>query len=631
MPHRRALCFPLATLILFTVVILLHAVPGSADDADALIAFKNSLSNPSLLSDWTKTTPPCSGNTSNWVGVHCNNDGDVDKLTLESMGLSGQIELDSLAQLLKMRALSFKNNSFEGGLPAGLTKLTFLKTLYLSFNQFSGVLPDNAFLGMSSLTQLFLGYNDLSGPIPSSLVPLSRLVRLGLEDNRFEGQIPEFQQQFTYFNVSGNHLKGHIPSALSALDITSFTGNDGLCGKPLLACKSSKHKMLIIIVVVAASVLALAAILAFAYLRSRRRRQGTKTTQINQLQVQRSQPQTKFANIDDGKTIENNDNNGKLHFVRNDQERFELQELLRASAEVLGSSEFGPSYKAVVTDGRAMVAKRFREMSNVRRDEFEEHMTRLGALSHRNLLPLVAFYYRKDEKLLISDFIENGSLASHLHTTGGIGLEWGIRLKIIKGVARGLAYLHRELPSLTLPHGHLKSSNVLLDHTLEPLLTDYALLPLVNKPHALRHMIAYTSPDSDRASRKTDVWSLGILILEMLTGKVPANYRGRGGNGDLATWVNSVVREEWTGEVFDMKMRGTKNGEGEMLKLLKIGMCCCEWKVERRWDLTEAVDKIEQLNERDSDFDEFSSNASDADIYSSRAITDDDFSFSITG
>lgn len=148
-------------------------------------------------------------------------------------------------------------------------------------------------------------------------------------------------------------------------------------------------------------------------------------------------------------------------------------------------------------------------------------------------------------------------------------------------------------------------------------------------------MVAYKSPEStqnDRVTKKTDVWCLGILILEMLTGKFPANYlkKGKGGNADLASWVNSVVREEWTGEVFDKDMKGTKNGEGEMLKLLKIGMCCCEWNADRRWDLREAIEKIEELKERDIDED-YSSYASEGDIYSSRAMTEDEFTFSVTG
>lgn len=108
---------------------------------------------------------------------------------------------------------------------------------------------------------------------------------------------------------------------------------------------------------------------------------------------------------------------GKLSFVRDDRERFDLHDLLRASAEILGSATFGSSYKARIVDGQFMVVKRYKQMNSVGREEFQEHMRRLGNLSQPNLLPLVAYYYRKEEKLLVSDFVENGSLASALHGT----------------------------------------------------------------------------------------------------------------------------------------------------------------------------------------------------------------------
>lgn len=107
---------------------------------------------------------------------------------------------------------------------------------------------------------------------------------------------------------------------------------------------------------------------------------------------------------------------GELHFLRKDREKFEVQELLRAPAEVLGSGSFGSSYKAGLLSG-SMVVKRFRDMNRVGKDDFYDHMSRLGRLSHPNLLPLVAFYYMKEEKLLVHDFVLNGSLASHLHGT----------------------------------------------------------------------------------------------------------------------------------------------------------------------------------------------------------------------
>jgi hypothetical protein len=188
-------------------------------------------------------------------------------------------------------------------------------------------------------------------------------------------------------------------------------GNQGLCGKPLPACKSSRKKTVVIIVIVVVSVVALSAIVVFACIRSRQ----NKTLKFKDTKKKFGDDKKEAQSSDqfgDGKM---GDSGQYLHFVRYDRNRFDLQDLLRASAEVLGSGTFGSSYKAVLLDGPAMVVKRFRHMSNVGKEGFHEHMRKLGTLSHPNLLPLVAYYYRKEEKLLVSDFVGNGSLASHLH------------------------------------------------------------------------------------------------------------------------------------------------------------------------------------------------------------------------
>lgn len=184
------------------------------------------------------------------------------------------------------------------------------------------------------------------------------------------------------------------------------------------------------------------------------------------------------------------------------------------------------------------------------------------------------------------------------------GLDWPTRLKIVKGVARGLAYLYNALPSLIVPHGHLKSSNVLLDESFEPLLTDYALSPVINLDHAQQIIMPYKSPEYaqlGRITKKTDVWSFGILILEILTGKFPENYIAPRHNtdSDIASWVNIMVTEKRTSEVFDVEMGGLGNSKAELLKLLKIALSCCEENVERRLDIKEALEQIEDLKEGD--------------------------------
>lgn len=108
---------------------------------------------------------------------------------------------------------------------------------------------------------------------------------------------------------------------------------------------------------------------------------------------------------------------GKLTFFRDDYGCFDLQDLLRASAEVLGIGNFGSCYKASLMDGHCVVVKRYIYMTNCGKDEFQHHMRTLGNLSHPNLLPLIAYYYRPQEKFLVFNFVHNGSLAKQLHGT----------------------------------------------------------------------------------------------------------------------------------------------------------------------------------------------------------------------
>ncbi|XP_028781271.1 pollen receptor-like kinase 4 [Neltuma alba] len=621
-------------LLLSFFLLTLCSVPSLADDPQVLIEFKSFLSNADALSSWNQSISVC-----NWKGIKCRKGGF--HLILEKMGLSGTIDINTLLGLSNLQSFSVKNNNFEGKMPS-FNRFGRLKGLYLSHNKFSGDIPDNAFEGMKYLSKVFLDENEFTGRIPSSLAELPNLLDLDLHSNHFEGNIPEFRtkNKFRVFNVSNNQLEGETPGSTNVGDpsandvICGAIGNE-LCGKPLSPCKksSSRKRDILIIAIIVVAVILLASIIAALIVRRRRRRRRrssqTQTT-VQQVQHQNSAPLVikKSPSLD--LTVEfKKGEGGDLNFLKKDNERFDLQDLLRASAEILGSGSFGSTYKAIVLNGPAVVVKRFKHMNNLGKQEFFEHMRRLGSLSHPNLLPLVAFHYRREEKLLVYDLVENGSLASHLHGRRGSGLDWSTRLKIIKGVARGLAYLYREFPDEKLPHGHLKSSNVLLDCSMEPRLTEYGLVPVMNKSHAQRFMAAYKAPEmnqSERPSQKTDLWCLGILILELLTGKFPANYlrHGQGANSDLATWVNSVVREEWTGEVFDKDILGTRNGEGEMLKLLKIGIYCCEWDVENRWDWKQAIAKIEELKEKDSEDDFSSFNNSEADLSSSRPITDED-------
>ncbi|WOK92693.1 pollen receptor-like kinase 4 [Canna indica] len=661
-----------------TLILSLFRHPGDApaNDRQILLNFKATLSPGAgaraLLDSWVADKGPCvASNVSTWYGVYCDDEARVSTVQLENMGLSGPLDIDLLTGLPGLRYLFFSNNSLEGRIP-DITKLVALKSLYLTSNQFYGEIPDDLFKPMRALKKVWLSYNKFSGRIPSSLKVPAKLMEVGLNGNNFDGEIPElWQPELHLVDVSHNNLEGPIPERLSKMSASLFEGNKNLCGPPLaVLCPESKKKkfsigLLIAVILIALLLLLLILGCIIFCLRRRRSKEQSSADQPQPSEAGRVE-HLEAANVESppvehhgggggAKHKTPKKEQGKLSFLTDSRGHFDLKDLLRASAEVLGSGNFGSSYKASLVNGPAVVVKRFKEMNAVGREDFQEHMRRMGRLCHPNLLPLVAYYYRKEEKLLITDYTAGGSLAHMLHGLlknniisvpkhdifhfcsgdaflvqypGGYGpkdteLDWLTRLRIIKGIARGLAYLYEELPMMTVPHGHLKSSNVLLDSSFNPMLSDYALIPVMNKVTASQVMVAYKCPEcaeGGKPSKKSDVWSFGILILEILTGMFPANYLRQGSTStDLSNWVSSVVKDKQTDEVFDKNMKGTKNNEEEMSKLLQIGLACCETNVETRLELKVALEKIEELKEIEGDTED----SNEAGGYASKATSQD--------
>lgn len=647
---------------------LSYCASASDNDSKALLNFKSSLSHSYAFDTWNiqASANPCSGT---WKGVLCYN-GVVWGLQLENMGLTGQIDIDALVPLRTLRSISLMNNRFEGAMP-DWRKLGALKSLFLSHNSFSGQIKDDAFANMTSLKKVHLANNKFIGSIPSSLAR-PRLLELRLESNGFTGTIPDIRQGLKALNLSNNQLEGPIPQSLINFNPTSFAGNKDLCGKPLEStCPAippddddeddlsnspveprtppspgESNSVNIVIIVIVGTVVVAAILVLLVIIRRRNRKEVPqlgkavsssasippspaaaspirKQHDLHMHQagaVERAAAKSSSPEMNNLHVPKKGEPGSKLSFVREDRPQFDLTDLLRASAEVLGSGNLGSSYKAVLLDDQTLVVKRFNQMHNVEKEDFHENMRRLARLEHPNLLPLVAYYYRKEEKLLVYDYIQNGSLASHLHGNHSAekpALDWPTRLNIIKGVAKGLAYLHRELPaSLNTPHGHLKSSNVVLDDGFQPLLMDYGLVPVVNQEQVQNLLVAYKSPEyikCSRITRKSDVWNLGILILETLTSKFPTNYLTQDGSGHYMSresssassspaWAGFVGREDFdinAVSVIDAEMENRDNSEGEIIKLLKIGMACCQEDEDKRLDLKEALDEIEAINERD--------------------------------
>lgn len=189
---------------------------------------------------------------------------------------------------------------------------------------------------------------------------------------------------------------------------------------------------------------------------------------------------------------------------------------------------------------------------------------------------------------------------------GRIPLDWTTRISLVLGAARGLARIHQEYAASKIPHGNVKSSNILLDKNGVACISDFGLALLLNPVHATARLGGYRAPEQlevKRLSQKADVYSFGVLLLEVLTGRAPSQYPSPSRprveeeeqGVDLPKWVSSVVKDEWTAEVFDQELLRYKNIEEEMVAMLQVGMACVVPQPEKRPTMSEVAKMIEDI------------------------------------
>lgn len=162
-----------------------------------------------------------------------------------------------------------------------------------------------------------------------------------------------------------------------------------------------------------------------------------------------------------------------------------------------------------------------------------------------------------------------------------------------------MSYLHTQLSTLDVPHANLKSANVLLTPDYDPLIVDYGFITLVNPAHAPNILFAYKSPEAiahNHVSPKSDVYCLGVLILEILTGKFPSQYLNNAKGGtDVVEWAKAAVEEGKEAEVIDPNVSSAKEGVQEMVKVLRIGVMCVEESLEERPAMRQVTEMVEEI------------------------------------
>ncbi|KAL7142758.1 hypothetical protein ABFS83_08G145300 [Erythranthe nasuta] len=267
---------------------------------------------------------------------------------------------------------------------------------------------------------------------------------------------------------------------------------------------------------------------------------------------------------------------------------FKFQLLLNAtdqfdSNNMLGEGGFGPVYKGKLPNGQEIAVKRLARSSNQGLEELMNEVEVISKLQHRNLVKLIGCCVECEEKMLVYEYLPNGSLDAYLFDSRNEGfLDWKTRAMIIEGICRGLLYLHRD-SRLTIIHRDLKASNILLDDELNPKISDFGMARIFrlkeNQANTRRVVGTYGYMSPEYAlhgifSEKSDVYSFGVLLLEILSGKRNTSFYHE--EQHLIEYVWKLWNEEKMVNLIDPTINGSGILESDIVRYANVGLLCVQ-------------------------------------------------------
>ncbi|CAI9757899.1 unnamed protein product [Fraxinus pennsylvanica] len=531
-------------------------------------------------------------------------------LFLDNNYFSGTFPL-SLLSLHRLLILDLSHNNFTGLLPETLTVLDRLSYLRLDSNRFYGSIPP---LNQTMLEVFNVSSNNLTGPIPvTPTLKKFKIISFSNNPNLCGENINKPCSGSPFFNVtSGGGAATDFSPPPSPL-LQNAQSQQGLNALSPSSRRNHHNKVGVVLGFVTGALILTAAVLClFALIKKRKEEKkeieakakeeeyyfadatadnkGQRDTNSFSLQDESANAESeikKMKSPEKPRVMKS----GSLMFCSGEKESYSLEQLMSASAELLGRGTIGTTYKASMGTNLVVSVKRLDACKTAitSAEAFEQQMEAVGVLRHPNLVPIRAYFQAKQERLIIFDYQPNGSLFKLIHgsrSNHAKPLHWTSCLKIAEDVAQGLAYIHH---ASKFVHGNLKSTNVLLGSDFEACLTDYCLVTLAD-------MSSDDDPDSAvckapeirkstrQATTKSDVYAFGILLLELLTGKPPAQHPFLA-PPDMPDWVRAM-REDDT-EV-DTRLR----------MLVEVASICCLASPEQRptmWQVLKMITNIKEI------------------------------------
>ncbi|KAL1327542.1 proline-rich receptor-like protein kinase PERK8 [Arachis ipaensis] len=266
---------------------------------------------------------------------------------------------------------------------------------------------------------------------------------------------------------------------------------------------------------------------------------------------------------------------------------------------VIGEGGFGHVYKGTLPDGKVVAVKKLKVGSGQGEREFRAEVEIISRVHHRHLVSLVGYCICEDQRLLVYEYVPNGTLHHHLHGSGMPVLTWDKRCKIAIGAAKGLAYLHEEC-SQKIIHRDIKSANILLDDTFEAQVADFGLARLTDttKSHVSTRVMGtfgYMAPEyatSGKLTDRSDVFSFGVVLLELLTGRKPVDDSQPLGDESLVEWarphlLHAMETHDYS-VLVDPRLQN-QFAEAEMLRMIEAAAACVRHSAPKRPRMVQVV------------------------------------------
>ncbi|KAK7245314.1 hypothetical protein RIF29_40153 [Crotalaria pallida] len=533
--------------------------------------------------------------------------GKLQRLELANNSLTGGIP-DDLASSTSLSFIDFSRNKLHSSLPSTILSIPNLQAFIVSNNNLEGDIPDQ-FQDCPSLAVLDLSSNHFAGSIPASIASCQKLVNLNLQNNQLSGEIPKaiatmptlaildvsnnsltgiipesfgVSPALEAFNVSYNKLEGPVPSngMLRTINPNDLVGNAGLCDGIFPPCGqnyaySSRHGNSHAKRIITGWIIGISSILAF----------GIGIVVARSLYIRW---------YTDGFCFQERFYKGSKgwpwRLIAFQRLEFTSTDILSCIKEtnVIGMGATGVVYKAEIPQSRTVVAvkKLWRSGSDIEvgtsSDEVIGEVDVLGRLRHRNIVRLLGALHNDTDVMIVYEYMHNGNLGDALHSnqTTRLLVDWVSRYNIALGVAQGLAYLHHDCNPQVI-HRDIKSNNILLDANLEARIADFGLAKMMIRKNETVSMVAgsygYIAPEygySMKVDEKIDVYSYGVVLLELLTGKRPLDAEF-GESVDIVEWIRRKIRDNKSlEEALDPSVGNNRHVVEEMLLVLRVALLC---------------------------------------------------------